>query len=91
MAYWEAVEPEIGRAVRGRLAEFREAGITGIDLYLAAHGPALEVFSRRCPYRKPRIARRDGGAAEPGDACRVAEATVTRWLDEEAGRHGTGG
>ena len=39
--YWEEVEPKVQRAVRDRIAEFQEAGIGGIDLYLASFGPAL--------------------------------------------------
>ena len=51
-AYWEEVEPAVARAVRARVAEFQEAGITGVDLYLASFGPALEEFSRHWPLRR---------------------------------------
>ena len=51
-AYWEEVEPAVARAVRARVAEFQEAGITGVDLYLASFGPALEQFSRHWPLRR---------------------------------------
>ena len=44
--YWEDVEPRVAGAVRKRVAEFQDAGITGVDLYLASFGPALEEFSR---------------------------------------------
>jgi len=47
--YWEEVEPLVARAVRGRVAEFQQAGIGGVDLYLASFGPALEEFSRHWP------------------------------------------
>ncbi len=50
--YWEDVEPVVARAVRARVEEFQEAGITGVDLYLASFGPALEEFSRRWPLRR---------------------------------------
>ena len=50
--YWEDVEPVVSRAVRARVEEFQNAGISGVDLYLASFGPALEEFSRRWPLRR---------------------------------------
>ena len=50
--YWEDVEPRVARAVRERVGAFQEAGITGVDLYLASFGPALEEFSRHWPLRR---------------------------------------
>ena len=50
--YWEDVEPEVARAVRRRIGEFQQAGIAGVDLYLASFGPALEEFSRHWPLRR---------------------------------------
>ncbi len=50
--YWEDIEPLVARAVRARVKEFQEAGITGVDLYLASFGPALEEFSRHWPLKR---------------------------------------
>ncbi|MCZ8206520.1 MAG: hypothetical protein O9271_18145 [Gemmatimonas sp.] len=50
--YWEDVEPQVARAVRKRVGEFQEAGIGGVDLYLASFGPALEEFSKHWPLRR---------------------------------------
>ena len=50
--YWEDVEPEVAKAVRERIGEFQEAGIAGVDLYLASFGPALEEFSRHWPLKR---------------------------------------
>ena len=50
--YWEDVEPRVARAVRKRVEAFRDAGIGGVDLYLASFGPALEEFSRHWPLRR---------------------------------------
>lgn len=50
--FWEDVEPLVARAVRKRVAEFQKAGIRGVDLYLAAFGPALEEFSTHWPLRR---------------------------------------
>lgn len=55
--YWEDVEVEVAKAVRKRVGEFQEAGITGVDLYLASFGPALEKFSEYWPLQRgtPRL------------------------------------
>ena len=50
--YWEDVEPRVAQAVRERVEAFQEAGISGVDLYLASFGPALEEFSRHWPLRR---------------------------------------
>ena len=50
--YWEDVEPRVARAVRTRVEEFQQASISGVDLYLASFGPALEEFSRHWPLKR---------------------------------------
>ena len=50
--YWEDIEPLVAGAVRTRIKEFQEAGISGVDLYLASFGPALEEFSRHWPLKR---------------------------------------
>ena len=50
--YWENVEPRVATAVRRRMNEFSEAGIAGVDLFLASFGPALEEFSRHWPLKR---------------------------------------
>jgi putative DNA methylase len=50
--YWEDVEPLVAQAVRARVKEFQEAGIAGVDLYLASFGPALEEFSKHWPLQR---------------------------------------
>ncbi len=93
--YWEEVEPAVARAVRTRVAEFQEAGISGVDLYLASFGPALEEFSRHWPLRrgtprqKPEERRQrqrvlfdepwDPYAVTPEDALDAARREVKRW------------
>ena len=42
----------VAQAVRERVESFQEAGITGVDLYLASFGPALEEFSRHWPLQR---------------------------------------
>ena len=97
--YWEDVEPRVAGAVRKRVVEFQDAGITGVDLYLASFGPALEEFSRDWPLRrgtprdKPKQRRRtqraaydeawDPYAVTPEDALDVARREVKRWRLEQ--------
>ena len=50
--FWEDIEPRVAAAVRERVAGYQEAGIAGVDLYLASFGPALEEFSRHWPLRR---------------------------------------
>jgi adenine-specific DNA methylase len=92
--YWEDVEPEVARAVRARVGEFQQAGIKGVDLYLASFGPALEAFSRHWPLTRgapapePRKKRRtqselfeefDPYAVRPEDALNAARREVKAW------------
>lgn len=51
-SYWEDVEPQVAGAVRQRIKEFQDAGIGGVDLYLASFGPALQKFSEHWPLRR---------------------------------------
>ncbi len=50
--YWEDVEPLVAKAVRERVQKFQDAGIAGVDLYLASFGPALEKFSEFWPLER---------------------------------------
>jgi len=52
--YWEEVEPKVTAVVREKVAKFQEAGIRGVDLYLACFGPALQVFSEFWPIKRGR-------------------------------------
>ena len=70
--YWEDVEPRIAKAVRTRVKEFQAAGITGVDLYLASFGPALEEFSTSLAIEARYAARDSRGtsSSEPAVAIR---------------------
>ena len=56
--YWEDVEPLVENIVRERVANFQEAGIGGVDLYLSCFGPALQVFSKHWPMQRGRAMQR---------------------------------
>jgi len=48
-AWWDDLRTQVVHAVESRAPEFESLDITGIDLYLSAFGPALNVFSRSFP------------------------------------------
>ena len=48
-AWWDDLRPELANLVEQRAPEFEANDIGGIDLYLSAFGPALNVFSRSWP------------------------------------------
>ena len=98
--WWEDVAPRVAGAVRARVAEFQQAGIAGVDLYLASFGPALEEFSRHWPLRRgaPRKTPEGRGRARPldddpdpwavtpEDALDAARREVKRWRLERLTR-----
>ena len=59
---WESVQQEIRQRVSERLPQFKEYGLTPLDTYLAAFGPALEVISSAWP-----IARDEANLLRPHD------------------------
>ncbi len=91
--YWEDVEPLVAGAVRKRVSKFQDSGVSGVDLYLACFGPALEEFSRHWPLQRgtPREMRRrsaseegqDAYAVTPEDALDAARREVKRWRLEQ--------
>ena len=92
--YWEELEPRVAEAVRKRMKGFEEIGVSRVDIYLAAFGPALEEFSRHWPVRRgspreePKDLRKgtprlfgqpwDPYRATPEDALLVARREVKR-------------
>jgi adenine-specific DNA methylase len=93
--YWEEVEPTVRQAVRVKVKEFQEAGIGGIDLYLACFGPALQVFTENWPLTRgtarpqPKTKQRDlfeefdPYGVRPEDALEAARREVKQWRMEQ--------
>jgi putative DNA methylase len=89
------VEPTVRQAVRLKVKEFQEAGIGGIDLYLACFGPALQVFTEAWPLTRgtarpqPKTKQRDlfeefdPYAVRPEDALEAARREVKQWRMEQ--------
>ena len=93
--YWEEIEPKVREAVRLKVREFQEAGIGGIDLYLACFGPALQVFTEAWPLtrgtarpeqrkkQKDLFEEFDPYAVRPEDALEAARREVKQWRMEQ--------
>jgi len=93
--FWEDVEPEVRLVVRQKVREFQEAGLAGIDLYLACFGPALEIFSRHWPltrgtarqqpkdYQSDLFGPWDPYRVTPEDALEAARREVKQWRMEQ--------
>jgi putative DNA methylase len=47
--WWDDLRGELSRRVRARAQELAAQGVGGVDLFLAAYGPALSVISARWP------------------------------------------
>ncbi|MBV9397055.1 MAG: DUF1156 domain-containing protein [Bryobacterales bacterium] len=93
--FWEEVEPNVRAIVRGKVREFQEAGLGGIDLYLACFGPALEIFSKSWPlvrgtarqkpkgYQDDLFGPWDPYGVKPEDALEAARREVKQWRMEQ--------
>jgi adenine-specific DNA methylase len=93
--FWEDVEPRVRESVRSKVKEFQEAGIGGIDLYLACFGPALQVFTEAWPLtrgtarpeqrkkQKDLFEEFDPYAVRPEDALEAARREVKQWRMEQ--------
>jgi putative DNA methylase len=73
-AWWDDLRPEVANLVEQRAPEFEENDINGIDLYLSAFGPALNVFSRNYP-----ILDSTGEEVRPGVAFAEARKAVANY------------
>jgi len=75
--WWQEVQGEVVRQVKQRVAEYEALGVRGVDLMLAAFGPALQVICRHWPVRLP-----SGEAITPEYALDLARKVVQahRWV-----------
>jgi putative DNA methylase len=73
-AWWDDLRPEVANLVEARAPEFEANEIDGIDLYLSAFGPALNVFSRNYP-----ILASDGTEVRPEQAFAEARKAIANY------------
>lgn len=73
-AWWDDLRPDVANLVAQRAPEFEANDITGIDLYLSAFGPALNVFSRNHP-----ILDSSGSEVRPEEAFAEARRAIANY------------
>ncbi|MBD2093269.1 DUF1156 domain-containing protein [Microcoleus sp. FACHB-1515] len=73
-AWWDDLRPAVANLVEQRAPEFEANDITGIDLYLSAFGPALNVFSRNHP-----ILDSSGNEVRPEEAFAEARRAIANY------------
>jgi putative DNA methylase len=73
-AWWDDLRPNVAHLVEQRAPEFEANDITGIDLYLSAFGPALNVFSRNHP-----ILDSSGNEVRPEEAFAEARRAIANY------------
>ena len=73
-AWWDDLRPQVAHLVEQRAPEFEANDIDGIDLYLSAFGPALNVFSRHSP-----ILDTSGNEVRPEQAFSEARKAVANY------------
>ena len=73
-AWWNDLRPELANLVEQRAPEFEANDIEGIDLYLSAFGPALNVFSRSWP-----VLDSSGNEVRPEEAFSEARKAIANY------------
>ncbi len=58
--WWEDLKTMVRRVARERAAEFAKQGISGVDLYISAFGPALAVISEHWPVLTSEVDEKTG-------------------------------
>jgi adenine-specific DNA methylase len=85
-AWWDDLRPEVSNLVSIRAPEFEANDINGIDLYLSAFGPALNVFSRNYP-----ILASDGIEVRPEQAFAEARKAIANYRFQKLAQTDTAG
>ncbi|MCX5965992.1 MAG: DUF1156 domain-containing protein [Cyanobacteria bacterium] len=85
-AWWDDLRPEVTNLVEQRAPEFEANDIDGIDLYLSAFGPALNIFSRNYP-----ILSSDGNEVRPEQAFAEARKAIANYRFNKLAQTDTAG
>ncbi|WP_088889967.1 DUF1156 domain-containing protein [Leptolyngbya ohadii] len=85
-AWWDDLRPDVANLVEQRAPEFEANDITGIDLYLSAFGPALNVFSRNYP-----ILDSSGNEVRPEEAFAEARRAIANYRFRKLAQTDTAG
>lgn len=76
--WWDDIKGKVREKAREKAAEFHDAGIGGVDLYLSTFGPVLSVISERWPVLTSEVDEKTGEAKvlRPETALAVAREEV---------------
>jgi hypothetical protein len=77
--YWDqALRQQVRSTARREALDYQQAGIEGVDLYLATYGPVLGVLSRHWPILSEEVDRETGEPVrlEPEQALSIARREV---------------
>ena len=76
--WWDDLQGKVRAKAREKAAEFHDAGIRGVDLYLSTFGPVLSVISERWPVLTSEVDEKTGEAKvlRPETALAVAREEV---------------
>ena len=58
--WWDDIKGKVREVAREKAAQFHEAGISGVDLYLSTFGPALSVISEQWPVLTSEVDEKTG-------------------------------
>lgn len=85
-AWWDDLRPQVANLVEKRAPEFETNDITGIDLYLSAFGPALNVFSQARP-----VLDSSGRLVHPNEAFTEARRAIANYRFRKLAQTDTAG
>lgn len=85
-AWWDDLRPQVTHLVETRAPEFEANDIDGIDLYLSAFGPALNIFSRNYP-----ILDTSGNEVRPEQAFAEARKAIANYRFHKLAQTDTAG
>jgi len=76
--WWDDIKGKVREVAREKAAEFHEAGISGVDLYLSTFGPVLSVISEKWPVLTSEVDEKTGEpkSLRPETALAVAREEV---------------
>jgi putative DNA methylase len=76
--WWDDIQAKVREVAREKAAQFHEAGISGVDLYLSTFGPVLSVISQQWPVLTSEVDEKTGSPKHlrPDTALKIAREEV---------------
>jgi len=76
--WWDDIKGKVRNVAREKAAQYHEAGISGVDLYLSTFGPVLSVISEKWPVLTSEVDEKTGDPKHlrPEEALTIAREEV---------------